>query len=396
MAASTHALLRAALATPDDRVGWVPFGVLAGLRLLSSKGVDAILSTAPPFSSHLIGLALHRLSGLPWVAEFRDPWVENPWHEDWSRVERVANQLLERRVVSRADAVIVTCEQARDQLLASYPDLPADRFHVIPNGFDPEWYALSGTCAASVKTGGGFCLVHCGALYGERDPRPFLTALAAARAHGLDVRFRQAGPAGSFGGLTLAELTAANGLTGYVHHIHRITHRDSLRLQRRADALVLFQSNAPAQVPSKLYEYLGWQKPVLALISNSAATYEVARASGLCMIADARAPAEIELALAGLVRNGATRLLPNLDYLSQFAEPSPSGLLAACLEAVLHGGAHLGAAVRSGPAKTAGEDASGLQLRMQRCNSQLNQTQEAVVPGSPPAVCARRGLCDES
>jgi hypothetical protein len=122
---------------------------------------------------------------------------------------------------------------------------------------------------------------------------------------------------------------------GHVQHIPRTTHCESLEHQRQADALVLLQSDAPAQVPAKLYEYLGWNKPVLALLSNATATYDVARASGLCLIADAGRSSDIRAALVRLAGPGGLDLTPDHHYLCQFAEPAPTRRLASCLAEVM-------------------------------------------------------------
>ena len=66
---------------PDTRVGWVPFAILKGLRLHKSKKFDVILTNSPPHSTHFAGIALSKLTGLPWVTDFKDGWIVDPFRK---------------------------------------------------------------------------------------------------------------------------------------------------------------------------------------------------------------------------------------------------------------------------------------------------------------------------
>ena len=66
---------------PDTRVGWVPFAIYKGLRLHKSKKFDVILTNSPPHSTHFVGLALSKITGLPWVTDFKDGWIVDPFRK---------------------------------------------------------------------------------------------------------------------------------------------------------------------------------------------------------------------------------------------------------------------------------------------------------------------------
>jgi hypothetical protein len=82
--------LRANVFLPDARVGWVPFAAWRGARLSRQRGIDALLTTGPPHSAHLAGLAIRRAGRLPWVADFRDPWTDIHYYRDLPRTRLAA------------------------------------------------------------------------------------------------------------------------------------------------------------------------------------------------------------------------------------------------------------------------------------------------------------------
>jgi hypothetical protein len=87
---------------PDDEVGWLTPALAEGVRMVRRLGIDTVLTTAPPFTCHLIGAALRSLCDVRWVADFRDPWARAPWGRPGGAR---GHQWLESRVIARADAV---------------------------------------------------------------------------------------------------------------------------------------------------------------------------------------------------------------------------------------------------------------------------------------------------
>ena len=125
------------LRVPDDQVGWVPFAILEGLSLLKSKKIDLIYTTSPPHSSQLIGLFLSKLSGKPWVADFRDDWLEDEQRIShypgfYLRLERY----LGKKLITNTSCLIANTEFKKETYDKNYPQ--AKRIVVIQNGFDAE------------------------------------------------------------------------------------------------------------------------------------------------------------------------------------------------------------------------------------------------------------------
>ena len=158
---------------PDPYVGWVGPAVWKGRELLRGERFDAVLSSSPRPSVHLVAATLARLTGLPWLADYRDPWSTYQFRKFPTAAHEAANARLETWALRRAAAVTAVNRPILDDLVARHPWL-AGRAHVLPNGFDraetPE----------DVSLGEGFWLVHTGRLYGrEQQVSAFLTALAA-------------------------------------------------------------------------------------------------------------------------------------------------------------------------------------------------------------------------
>ena len=111
--------------------------MLRGRQLLREQRFDALLTISPPHSTHLAGLALHRLfPEVPWIAQLHDPWVSfDAPPTDWA-LQRGASYL-ERQVLSAADEVLLATDEARSRYLARYPELPPGKLGVLVNGYDP-------------------------------------------------------------------------------------------------------------------------------------------------------------------------------------------------------------------------------------------------------------------
>jgi len=125
------------LRIPDHKVGWVPFAILEGISLIKSRKVDLIYVTSPPHSSHLVGLLLHKLTRKPWVADFRDDWLE---HEQktagFSSFRLKLETYLAKKVFTNASFIIANSEFQKETYRLNYPQ--AKRIKAIYNGFDAE------------------------------------------------------------------------------------------------------------------------------------------------------------------------------------------------------------------------------------------------------------------
>jgi glycosyltransferase involved in cell wall biosynthesis len=266
-------------ATPDREVGWVVPAVLKGLLTLRRQPAAALYSSAPPWSGHLVALALARATGLPWIADFRDPWARQPWREARSRSVRNILAVLERWVVKRAEAVLFATRTNRDEYAGFYGPAIAAKFHVIPNGCEPEEFAgIRGEPPTD-----RFVMVHAGSLYGARTPVPLFRAIASAiRSGAIDprrFRLRLIGVA-SDGHNPLRGAAVALGLEDVVEFVPRLNREETLREMAEASCLLVLQPGTTMSIPGKLYEYLAVGRPILAL-TEEGETADLVRASGM-------------------------------------------------------------------------------------------------------------------
>lgn len=279
---------------PDAHTGWVPSAVVAGLRAIRTHRVDHIFSSSPHSTNHLVGLALARLTGLPWTAHFRDPWVYPA--ALWRQVKPVSTlsarieTKLERMVVRRANVVACVTEQHASWLRHVYPDLPAGKFVTIPNGFDGgEWEALAGAANGSHPVRHDtFVISYAGSLYHRRSPLPLFRALRslihAGEVARERVRVDLIGQCDVAEGARVAEMAENCGLAGRVKITGPLSRAETLRRVAQSDLLLLLAEDLTFQIPGKTYEYLRAGRPILALTSEGAAADLLRRTGGAWVV----------------------------------------------------------------------------------------------------------------
>lgn len=277
------------MAQPDRWVSWWPAAVWTGMKMIRKYQPQAIMSTFPIATAHRIGLSLQKRSGLPWIADFRDSMTELGYPRDpltW----RVHRRLEEEAVRHCAKAVFTTVPTC-DMYAERYPEIAADRWAVIENGFDEENFrdAENGLSQAPLGQDGQLTLVHSGVLYPkERDPRPFFAAISQLKNAGkidgksLRIVLRATGSDGLYKPM-LDELR----IDDIVHLEPVVPYREALQEMLRADALLLFQGSVcNHQVPAKIYEYYRAGKPILALADPAGISAQMLRDVGVRDIAD--------------------------------------------------------------------------------------------------------------
>lgn len=282
---------------PDREVSWWLPAVVQGYRRTRARRPDVIYSSGPPFTAHFVGAALSRLSGSPWVADFRDPWARAPWREDRFAFERRAWAILERLVVSRASAVVFATETNRRDFARQYGPAVASRFFVVANGCDvTEFEGLSRRAGTH---GNRVVLLHAGSLYGARSPAGLFRALARAIANRrIDpdrFRLRFIGRLGA--GLDVSAHAQRMGIEHVIEFVGQVPRRDSLQEMLDASALLILQPVTTVSIPAKLYEYLATGRPILALAEPGGETAELVTRSGIGLVARAEDERAIEEAL---------------------------------------------------------------------------------------------------
>ena len=281
---------------PDAHIGWLPFALAAATRVR----FDAAYSSSGPFTSHLVGLALKRLTHRAWVAELRDGWYR--WNRaifpDYPIWRDRLEARLEAAALRRADRVVLVTERMASAFRCQYPDLPPDHFAVVPNGFDPAQFARARQPAAPHS---GWDVVHAGALYYGRSLAAFLDA--AARVAAADARFAHEFRLRLIGTLDASAMAEVNRRAGTtrVQLCGQFDHAATIEAMRAADAFLLVANTTPgaeATVPGKLFEYLAVGRPVLAVAPPDSSTADVLQQTGGGWLAPADDPDAIAAVLS--------------------------------------------------------------------------------------------------
>lgn len=259
------------MAQPDPWVSWWPSAVWTGMRMIQRFRPNAIFSTFPIATAHLIGLSLCKRSGLPWVADFRDAMTEGDYPGD--PMTRRVHRWIERATIKHCRQAVFTTEATRQMYAERYPKIHESHFTVIENGFDEENFRDAEANLSQIPLGapGQLTLVHSGALYPmERDPRPFFSALAMLKSKGVinRARLQIVLRATSHDNLYKPLITDL-GLGDIVRLEPVIPYRAALEEMLRADGLLLFQAACcNHQIPAKIYEYFRSGRPIFGLVDS--------------------------------------------------------------------------------------------------------------------------------
>jgi len=284
---------------PDYAVGWVPQAVWQGLRMIRRHRPKVLYATAPPHSALVTGLILSRLTGVPFVADFRDLWRDAFVDEHLPAWRSRTESAMEKAVVSRASAILTTARAAGDILRAKYPRVAAERFITIYNGYDPGDLLAAGRGGAP-KDRSRMHLCHVGSLYGKQSPRHVLRALELLRAEqpavGSEVGLRFVGHVGEFEG----ELRASPCAEG-IEITGAVGHDEAIREMARADVLLLILNDGgEAVIPGKIFEYIASGPHVLATVPVRGEAAALLRRVGGATVVDCADVAGIRDALVRL------------------------------------------------------------------------------------------------
>ncbi len=270
------------LRVPDHYQGWYLHTLLAGWHTLKRCRIDALYSTAPPWTGHMVAHRLARAFGIPWVADFRDPWVSDPFTDIPFETLRRQNAKGEAQTLDTADAIVCVLETMRQDFLARYPRRLGDDVVTIPNGFDPDDYTDLPT-----ESDGTLTILHAGQIYGRRRVDPLLAALNEWRR--VDPELTASVKVQLVGGSpehleNLQAVIQRYQSQSYVQVEPEVPHREILGRLSRATILLLVGFSGPGaqyQMSGKIFEYLAIRRPILALAPPSCPVGDILRETGV-------------------------------------------------------------------------------------------------------------------
>lgn len=326
------------LAQPDGWATWWPAAVWQGLRLIRRHRISAIWSTYPIMTAHCIANTLSRMTGLPWVADFRDPVASSV--EAGNRFSVASQKRCEQRVLARATRVVFTTPGAMQRYAEHYPKAFREgRMTVVPNGYDETTF-LGLPLVPRGQPRVPLRLVHSGILYPEgRNPLPFFTALANLKSAGaltaddIEIVLRASGSEATYG-----EEIRRRGLDGMITLAPPISNRGALLEQSDADALLLFQGcKFDGQIPAKVYEYLRIGRPIFALVGEKGDTANLLRTTGGAQLVPLDDVSAIERGLHEFIRALRDQRAPvaNERIVKSYSRQQGAVLLAGLLDEIV-------------------------------------------------------------
>lgn len=251
---------RANLFIPDPRVFWVKPSAKFLPGIIKSNGIDAVITTGPPHSLHLIGRELKKKTGIKWIADFRDPWTKWDLYEEFPMAfwVRRKQKNLERKVLKEADEVFTNNDFVRNQ----FEEIAGRQVKVISNGYDEADFR-----DFQKKDTDIFTIRHVGIIDEMRDPSNFLKALKLFISDHPERKFKVEF-IGNVADTFQRKVLNDNALNQHIDFKPYQPHDEIIRLYEKTDVLLLVlanTSNAAGNTPGKIYEYLRSGARILAL-----------------------------------------------------------------------------------------------------------------------------------
>jgi len=335
------------LKLPEAEMLWVPAAVRQARRLVDRFGIEAVVTTSPPHSTHLIGQALKRRLGLPWIADLRDPILDNFAYQPKTRLADWFWRWLERTVLHGASHVTVTCPELADRLLERYPDIGAGRFSTITNGFDPaDCSVLPPDARMPTAEKRRFTISYVGAFYRQQTIGPILEAIRSLRAArsdiAADLEFRLNGSLSASQRRLLREED-----TAFFNDVGYCSHEEAVAEMARADVLLL---TTPANdggrlcIPAKTFEYLAFGGHLIALAHEGTAMARILADAGnvsLLYRRDPEAMARVIERCYDAWHTGSLDEPRNQDVVQRFRRDRLAARLAAVVEHCTDGSSRL-------------------------------------------------------
>jgi glycosyltransferase involved in cell wall biosynthesis len=301
---------------PDARRFWIKPSIRFLKKYVKNNPVDAIISTGPPQSMHLIALGLKRAIGIPWVADFRDPWTNNDvYHRlPLTYIAENIHHRLERRVLIEANKVVTVSWQWAKEMQA----ISGREVEVITNGYDKADFPN-----VAIPMMDGFVLHHVGSMYADRNPMTLWKVLGELCSQNSEfnaaLQIRLTGKTDE----AVIRSVADFGLQQHIQTFDYQPHDQVVKQMRASTVLLLLLNDAPdvlGRIPGKIFEYLAAERPVLGIgsaIGDSARILKDAGAGQVVDFDDFDTTKEVIVQLFDSWRNG--RLLVQNKGLETFS-----------------------------------------------------------------------------
>lgn len=325
---------------PDSERLWQLFGGKKAIEIVNEENIDLVYTTSLPYSGHLMGLFLKkRFPNIPWVADFRDEWTNNPYILDnpYNPVRMKIERRMERNVLASADCIVTNTPVMCDNFIKNNSSLNLkEKFFVIPNGYDPDDFSqLDKTKPANDR----FTITHTGSLYGRRKPDIFFEAI-----HQLleDNRLPRdkilIKLIGSYKVQQMEQLLQKFNLQDVVELYSYMDHDQCINNMVSSDCLLLIEGAGPgaeAFYTGKIFEYIITDRPILAVIPEKGAAAQIIRDTSTGLISDCTDIEKTKENIMSLYEpwlTGTTPVTPNYDEIARYSRKPLTGKLVEVFE----------------------------------------------------------------
>jgi len=296
---------------PGKMVEWLLLGLGIARRIVSNNRYDLIISSAMPFTDHILAYFVKKWTAIPWVADYGDPLAFNPISPK-IKWEHLGDKWIESKLLKAVDYVIVSTDETKNGFIECYPFLKKSKIAVIPQGYSAEEFAV-----IQPELGSKFRIVYTGIFYDDvREPYTFFDAIKHLGDIELEVVVAGNIPP------HYVKVAEENNLRDKITFLGRQPHKRAIALQKGADLLLLLSNKSPYQVPGKIFEYFAACRPILTIQfgEKNIATHFVRKYKRGVIVSNE--PKEIASAIEevyGLWREGKLEKQFNLDSVEEYS-----------------------------------------------------------------------------
>jgi len=344
-------LLQNVVHTPDDKIGWIPFATLQGIRAIRREKIDVIFSTSPPESGHIIARRLSKLTGRPFIADFRDPFTT---HYTKQNLPILADSLpyispgrlrrerkIEKKILGDAGFAVHTGQGRAKLVMEAFPEISSDKHRVITNGYDEADFDSVNSGSCKEKASERVTFVNIGQIYIDA---PFGQLL-----RGAEQALTRETPAPDIGfqfiGDQLADwedVISQPVFSGRIERLGFRPHKETIRLMTESDVLLLMLPEGDARMRDKIiagktFELMRSGRPIL-MIGWEGESSRMIEESGLGRFVSCENINAISETLTEYYRkkkNGTLAPLPNWEYIQRFERKALTGELARLFDSLI-------------------------------------------------------------
>ncbi len=322
---------------PDPQRNWILPAVIAAVRIVRRERIHCVVTSCPPYSAHLVGWITKSITGVKWIADFRDPWMTASSKSLFATcaASLAIERWMERRVVESAHRIVANTEMLRGDLERAYSGGHDERFICITNAFDRDLFSRFSRIGKRDK----FTIVYTGSLYFGRSPEPVFRAvnelINEGAVGGQEIQIHLVGQCRAVDGIPIESLIERYELSDAVEVRDPVPYLHALEMVKEGHLALLLAPNQPYQIPAKVYDYMGLQTRVLAL-ARDGATARLIRSTGIGSVFEPEDTEGIKRFIReSLAREETGEQTYGPESVSEFEIGSTAGRLASVLDGLL-------------------------------------------------------------